>query len=677
MSTNRDRSRCLLTKGTGSGHAPRGRVPLGLCLALAAVLPCGCGVPTPDSLYVPMSDGTEIAIDVWLPPTRAGDETVSTVLRLGRYWRDYQLPAALPAFIGKYIGNVDWLNEAGYAVVTVDVRGTGASFGVSTVPWSPEEVGDFPQLVDWVTSQPWSNGRVGGVGISYEGVTADWLAATGHPAVMATLPTYSYSDVYLDVSHPGGIFNERFLKAWGDVTALMDRNDTSFLSIVAAANPHALLAIFADVVSAALLGVRPITGAGSLLSDAVTQHEDNPSVFDAARQIEFRDDRFETVTIDNVSPLLGPAGQQRSAAIRRVVGWQDAGTTRGALSSFNTLDVPYHVVVITPETHTGDYRVDPYDFGAPLPLKRRQVIDEVWEAVPFFDQYLKPGNTSAPVHEVHYYTYVERQWKQASVWPPQGFERQRWYFAPDRGLSRSAPTASTGEDVYTVDFEATTGLENRWFSGLSGVPIRYLDRAEQDQRLLVYETPEMTEDVELTGHPLVSLQVSSTHTDGAFYVYLEDVLPDGQVVYLTEGELRAIHRRVADTAPPVAVFGPYHTFKRADAEPLVPGEVAEITFDLLPISTIIRAGHRIRIAIAGNDKDTFVRYPAEGTPVLRFQRNAAHASWIEVPVKPRGDLGELPAELPVVTPLGGALCPTTALTGVIGALFLCRRRPKL
>lgn len=638
------------------------------CAALASLaLLLGCGVPAPESLYVPMSDGTDLAVDVWVPPSRPASGTVPTVLRLGRYWRDYQLPGALPPFLGKYLGNVDWLNAAGYAVAMVDVRGTGASFGVSTAPWSPDEVGDFPQLVDWVIAQPWSDGQVAAIGVSYEGVAADWLGAQKHPAVKAVLPAYSYSDVYLDVSHPGGIFNQRFVKAWGDVTARMDRNDPSFLTIVAAANPHALLAIFADVASAALLGVRPITSAGNALSDAISQHASNPNVFDAASQIEFRDDPFEDVTIDTVSPLRGPADTQRTAAIRRVAGWPDAGTARGALSSFNTLDAPYHVVVLAPETHTGDYRADPYDLGEPLSLDQRQVVNDIWEAVPFLDEFLKGGAAGEPVREVRYYTYVERQWKTTPVWPPEGFERQRWYFAADGRLSRDAPTDATGEDEYTVDFAATTGLENRWFSGMAGVPIRYLDRAEQDQRLLVYETPEMTEDVELTGHPVVSLQVSSTETDGAFYVYLEDAFPDGTVVYVTEGELRAIHRKVSNEQPPVAVFGPYHTFKRADAQPLVPSEAAEIAFDLLPTSTVFRAGHRIRVALAGHDNDTFVRYPAEGTPVVHFQRNTQYASWIDLPLKSRGNLGQLPTALPLVAPLPSALCPTAGIVGL--ALF--------
>jgi predicted acyl esterase len=640
-------NRAESVSGTRSAH--RGRAILGKltpAIVATALLATGCGVPAPQSLYVPMEDGTQLAVDVWLPPEMPEDGRVPAVMKLGRYWRDYQLPDVFPAFVGKYIGDGSWLNEAGYALVMVDVRGTGASFGTSTAPWSPDEVADFPQLVDWIVAQPWSNGLVGGIGISYEGVTAEWLAAWRHEAVRAVLPTYSYNDVYLDVSHPGGIFNERFVRAWGDVTALMDHNDPGFIDIVIAANPRGLLAIFGDVISAALLGVRPITGAGAALADAISQHDGNPHVFEATRQIEFRDDQFEGITVDDVSPLLGPDSPRRTAAIRQVVGWLDAGTARGALSSFNTLEADYHVLVIAPRTHTGNYVTDPYDSVVPQAVNSRRDIAELWQAVTYLDSFLKADGQAWKKREVVYYTFVEDTYKRTSVWPPQGFENQRWYFAADGRLSREAPSGETGEDVYVVDFGATTGLENRWFSGMSGVPIYYPSRAEQDARLLVYETAPFDQQYELTGHPVVSLKVSSTHTDGSFYVYLEDVAPDGDVAYLTEGELRAVHRKVSEEQPPVAIFGPYHTYLREDALPLAPGEVAEITFDLLPISTIIRAGHRLRVAIAGHDHDTFVRYPAEGTPTLSFQRSATQASWIDIPLRQRPDLDPLPEDPP-------------------------------
>ena len=77
---------------------------------------------------------------------------------------------------------------------------------------------------------------------------------------------------------------------------------------------------------------------------------------------------------------------------------------------------------------------------------------------------------------------------------------------------------------------------------------------------------------------------------------------------------------------------PYHSFKRKDSLPLIPGEVAEITFGLLPTSVLIRKGHKLRIAIAGTDKDTFRRYPDEGTPTITINRDNTHASFIDIPV---------------------------------------------
>ena len=66
--------------------------------------------------------------------------------------------------------------------------------------------------------------------------------------------------------------------------------------------------------------------------------------------------------------------------------------------------------------------------------------------------------------------------------------------------------------------------------------------------------------------------------------------------------------------------------------PLVPGEVAELSFALLPISVLVRKGRRIRIAIAGADKDTFARVPEKGIPTITVARNSLHASYIDLPV---------------------------------------------
>lgn len=152
--------------------------------------------------------------------------------------------------------------------------------------------------------------------------------------------------------------------------------------------------------------------------------------------------------------------------------------------------------------------------------------------------------------------------------------------------------------------------------------------------MLHYDTEPLSEDLELTGNARAHLYLSSTHPDGAVFVYLEQVSPEGKVTYLTEGELRLIHRKVSD--PPFWHHGePYHSCARADAQALVPGELAEVSLGLHATSVLVRAGNSLRIALAGHDAANSRRYPAEGAPVLQLAHDAAHPSHITIPVATR------------------------------------------
>jgi predicted acyl esterase len=106
------------------------------------------------------------------------------------------------------------------------------------------------------------------------------------------------------------------------------------------------------------------------------------------------------------------------------------------------------------------------------------------------------------------------------------------------------------------------------------------------------------------------------------------------VTYLTEGLLRAIHRKVRDASDaPFVPLGIYHSFLEADAVPLVPGEVTEIGITLLPFSSVFRKGHSIRVAIAGHDMSMKDRCPKEGVPELSFERSARYPSHVVLPVR--------------------------------------------
>jgi uncharacterized protein len=112
-------------------------------------------------------------------------------------------------------------------------------------------------------------------------------------------------------------------------------------------------------------------------------------------------------------------------------------------------------------------------------------------------------------------------------------------------------------------------------------------------------------------------------------VYLEEVGPGGEVSYLTEGCLRFLHRRTAGPAEP-ARLGVPRTFARSDALRVVPGHLMGLTVPLLPVSAVVPAGHRVRVAIAGHDASCFTRYgPAEETFTLRLGRD----SHLDLPVR--------------------------------------------
>jgi len=110
------------------------------------------------------------------------------------------------------------------------------------------------------------------------------------------------------------------------------------------------------------------------------------------------------------------------------------------------------------------------------------------------------------------------------------------------------------------------------------------------------------------------------------------VAPDGKVSYLTEGMLRGLCRKLIHDAPYKLAPGvPYHTCKRSDAEPLAPGEVSLLSFALQPTSVLFHKGHRIRVAIAGADKDHFI-LPTGPAPEIKVYRSAERPSAIDLPV---------------------------------------------
>jgi putative CocE/NonD family hydrolase len=605
------------------------------------------GLRRETAVYVTMRDGVEIAVDVWLPANHRRGDRWPVLMKTTRYWRSNGTGWGLRALAALHIVRADslvdrqraYFNSRGFVLLKVDARGSGASGGQRVVEYSPAEIADLGEVAAWAAWQPWSNGRVGTFGISYDGNTAELAAVPNQPAVRAVMPLYDDFDTQALV-RPGGVLLSAFVKGWGDLVAGLDRND-----LCAAAGLHGFQCRRVRWMST---GVKPVDAdpRGRHLAELVARHH-TLDIAATLTKAEFRDDALvvagDTYRFQDICPY-GLRRQIEASKVPMMVwcGWMDASVCEGTLIRYRSFTNP-QAVVIGPLSHGGSFNADPFAVShtppePPLPEQYRMEAD-------FFDQALRHDPPDKIESTIRYYTMGEGKWHSTKVWPPEGLHTERLYLAESHGLSASPPSSTTASDAsaasaasdfYQVDFSASSGKQTRWHTQLGGDDVIYPDRAAEDKKLLTYTGPPLESDLEITGSPVLTLDLTSTASDGAVHAYLEDVAPGGRVTYLDEGLFRVIHRKEADPASlPYEPLGPAHSFLRRDAEPLRPGEPATIRFSLFPTSIVLRRGHRLRLALAGADASLFERYPAAGPVAWTIHRERDRASFLELPVKRR------------------------------------------
>jgi putative CocE/NonD family hydrolase len=600
------------------------------------------GTPRDTALYIKMRDGVEIAADVWLPQDYRTGQRLPVLLRTTRYGRDgqfgwaYRLAVALKQANphGPGDAQTDYLNQRHFVVVVGDARGSGASGGHRETEFSREEIADLGELVNWAAKQQWSNGRLGTFGGSYEGATAELTTVTNPPALKAVAPFSSQFDVGM-LALPGGVYDQAVMESWSDLIRKLDVNDDVCLT-------KRLSGLRCWWAGRSLRGVKRVDADsdGKELAQILAQrHNQYPT--ELLSQVEFRDDPLplldgSSTTFGEIS-AFGHRTQIESSRVAMQVwcGWLDSDVCEGALSRYLTFKNPQQVI-IGPFSHGLEFNVDPFLTPAQHTPPEPTVEQQNRMMADFFDRLLRPDVPSPIESTIRYYTMGEGEWHDTKVWPPQGFDRAtRLYFAENHALSPRPPATVNASDVYPVDFTASTGKQDRWTTELN-LDVLYPDRSGEDGKLLVYTGAPLPTDVEISGSPVVVLKVASTATDGAFFAYLEDVAPDGHVTYLDEGELRAINRKQMDIHKrPYNSPGFASGSSRRDAQPLVPGEPAELKIGMWPTSILLRKGHQIRIALAGADAGTFRRYPPVGDVTWTVFRQGTLASYVELPLRPR------------------------------------------
>ena len=563
------------------------------------------GMPRNIAQYVEMSDGTDIAIDIWFPADIQPQQDLPVLMTMTRYWRAEHIGWLQRAAFGAGLLDtspdestiVNALNRRDFIVIKVDARGTGASGGDRQSEWSPREIEDFGEIGEWAARQPWSNGAVGALGVSYSGNTAEMLATTNTPAVRAVAPLFSDFDPQFHNAMPGGAFNTGFITQWGQANAALDENDICLL----AQSP----AWRCFLVKWWTRGVKPVDQdrSGKTLSRLLEKRRSN-NVLDALKTVEFRDDAMagaDGLSLKDVSPYGAKDQIERSNTPMFVLaGWMDAATADGAIARYMTFSNP-QTVYLGAWSHGGEQDVDPF---APTDTSPVPSTSEQWEQVAdFFDRHLRqPGRQAPPQSELHYFTMGARTWTQTDVWPPAGVDMV------SVSLGGQAPKQ---EVTYSVDFDASTGGSTRWHTQMDRGDVVYKSSALADGSRIAFETPPTESAITITGAPAISLKMSTTASDGLVIAYLEGVSPDGDVVYLTEGVMRLLHRRTSDRQPPYQLPTPPPGFWREDGAEALPGEVFDLRIDLLATSVELPAGYRIRISLAGADKGLFDRIPLQ------------------------------------------------------------------
>jgi uncharacterized protein len=585
--------------------------------AYLATRPAQGLVPRPRSLYVAMHDGCRLAADIYLPPQ--APERVPAILIFTPYYRRFALTSDAPQGTEACPGVARWRDlfvPRGYALVAVDVRGTGASFGTRDSFRSPKERADYAEIVEWVTAQPWSDGRIGATGISYVGAACDFVASSGNPAVRAIAPLSAVWDTYIDHYYPGGLLLNRLAQSYDALMVALDHDLRD------------LLGAFAYFKDPSLAGPAPVDDdpAGEDRAAAVRQHIANFRMPAFIGEFRYHDDALPydpDFTPASFSPCHYAHRIPKDVAVLSVSGWMDgAGYQNAAIARFLTLPNPKKHLLLGPWDHGARINVSPWRHAETPEFSLDGTL------LRFFDEYLMARDTGlAQESPVHYFSLHGEAWRAAPRWPPIEASR-RLYLGAGKML---AAEPAAGEDRHQVDFGFGTGTHTRYGRlAAHDTRVYYDDWGPREAQLLTYRSAPLDAVAELAGHAVVTLSLAISEPDAALHIYLSEEEPDSTVRYVTEGVLRALHRKVSDAPANYRPSWPYHSCDRADASPLVPGRAEQIVIALLPTAWVFGKGSRIRLAIGGADSDHYGQVPHGRPPLLTVHRAE---SFLDLPLR--------------------------------------------
>lgn len=488
-----------------------------------------------ENVFIPMRDGKHLAARIWLP-TAASQTPLPAIMEYIPY-RKRDVTRGRDASIHPYIAG------HGYTCIRVDMRGSGDSDGILTDEYTQQEQLDAVDAIAWIAEQPWCDGSVGMMGISWGGFNSLQVAAKQPPALKAIISLCSSDDLYADNMHyMGGCL-------LGD-----NLSEATVMFAFNALPPDPQIV-------------------GERWREMWFERMEKSGLWlDKWLRHQRRDAYWSTSSVgEYYSDIRCP--------VYAIGGWAD-GFTNTVLRLMEHLEVP-RKGLIGPWGHKYPHQ------GIPGPA-----IGFLQEAVRWWDYWLK-GQENGIMNEP-----MLRAWQQDSVppdnsykdrpgrwlseaqWPTQNIEKHYYYLHPYR-LSREPYSDDKPAPTMGLQSPIDVGLAAGKWCSYAATPDLPGDQREEDGGSLIFSSPALEEPLDIFGVPELELSVSCSQPHGMLAVRISDVAPDGKATRVTYGLLNLTHRN-SDSAP----------------ERLQPGQRYRVKVPMNGIAQNFPVGHQLRVSIS-------------------------------------------------------------------------------
>jgi len=520
-----------------------------------------------NNVAITVRDGTRLLADVHRPSTPG---RFPALIAASPYPRQVQDLGAPMGFIEA--GATDFWVPRGYVHVIANLRGTGGSGGTFGF-FDAEERRDMHDLVEWAATQPWCDGNVGMIGISYFAMT-QLEAAVERPAhLKAIFPVAVTTDLYEAAMH-NGLFNSSFVTPFLAMTGMTsERSDTLWRSKFVDLARRVLTTPRLHKKFATINGEASLTMMRQLLKIHHDPHPWDELWLSMAVKHPTRDEWWDERNLD---PLL----KQINVPVYLGCDWDN---------------VPLHL----PSTFTAWKALadNPYvrmgllgEFGLTWPWESLHL-----EALAWFDHWLKNRDTgilAGPA--IRYILPGAEEWRTATSWPPRGVTYH------DYALRADAALADEEGPPGTRDYLVLGGGLNRAAPSEIDPPA-----------LLTWTSAPLGQDLDIVGSIELQLIATTTAIDTAWIAALRDVAPDDTVSDVTAGWLRASLRQVDE--PASRPGAPVLPCRSAQAVPI--GEDIVYRIPLVSNARRFQAGHRIQLTLTSDDQN-------QTTPAIMGFRHA-------------------------------------------------------